>query len=419
MSLALIAGIAAVSACGDDAGGDACGDLAGALAGASAGDEVRIGTCRVAGTFEVGAGVRLVGAGTDASIVDGALVVRDGAVVSDLALEASVGTAIAMHGSSSLARVRLNGPVTASSATSVPVMPDPATTATHGVLIDGAGPVTLEDVTASGFAQFGVLAIESDVTIVDSAVSENLGVGIAARGGTITLDGVEVCRTMSGIRPLPAYGVLLMGGVSATTVGLDVCENEGLGVLSDGSNAVHSDLVATSNSESAVWAQRGGQLEVSGTGTLLADNGVAAVVSVLTEDVTVMDAQIERTRLTTRLVEGLGNVDTGDGIQLVVDTTAQIRIDAVTADGNERAGVVLDLPAGETIGDGAIGTVTVTGGAGAALGVVAQTPSGPIPSGAWDTSVVRDAVTAANDASFAGGLDIVGIIGPMYLPPVP
>jgi hypothetical protein len=312
----------------------------------------------------------------------------------------------------------VTGPVTVENATAVPVAPDPAATATHGVLVDGAGPVTLEEVTVSGFAQFGVLAIESAVTFTDGSASDNLGVGIAARGGTITLDSVEVCRTMSGIRPLPAIGVLLVGAVGATTVGLDVCENEGLGVLSDGSSAVHSDLVATSNTESAVWAQRGGQLEVSGTGTLLSDNGVAAIVAVMTDEVAIMDARIERTRLVTRLVEELGNIDTGDGIQLVVGSTDQIRIDAVTADQNERAGVVLDLPDGATVADTAIGTVTVAG-TGTALGVVAQTPSGRIAGGTWDSSVTRDGVTAANDASVAGRLDVVGVIGPMYLPPVP
>ena len=416
LPVALIAA-ALLGACGGDGDSNACGDLGGALGSAAAGDEVRLGACRVNGGFEVPEGVRLVGTGPEASIVEGSLVVRSGASVTGLAVEAAVGTAVTLAGTSSLSNVRVSGPVTAANATSIPAAPDPAATATHGVLIENAT-ATLDEVTVVGFASFGVLAIESDVTISDSSASENLGVGIAARGGTITLDGVEVCRTMSGLRPLPAYGVLLVGGVDATTVGLDACENEGLGVLSDGSRAVHSDLVATSNAESAVWAQRGGELEISGTGTLLADNGVAAIVGVMTEDLTVMDASIERTRLTTRLVEGLGNIDTGDGIQLVVDSTAQIRLDAVTATGNERAGVVLDLPDGGTVTDTAIGAVTVAG-SGGALGVVAQTPSGPIPSGTWDTSVVRDGATSANDASFAGGLDVVGIIGPMYLPPVP
>lgn len=424
LRLVLVAILAVAAGCGGDDENAACADLTGALAGARAGDEVRLGACRVEGSFTVPAGVTLAGAAMDASTVAGSVTLEDGAALADLAVHAERGTAIEVRGGSArLTRVDVTGPITPENADTIPPTADPTMTATHGIVLDGAGteaaPVTLEDVRVSGFAAFGVLAVDSVVEWTSGSASDNLGVGIAADGGSIRLVDVEACRTLSGLRTLPAYGVMLTGG-EATTSNLSSCDNRGIGVVQDSATVVHSDLVASGNSEPAVWAQRGGRLELAGTGTVVSDNGGAGIVVARTPDVLIRDAQIDATRITRRLVDdgALRNVDIGDGIQVVLDgPTSGIRIEDVVLDGNARAGILFDLPDGGSVDDATLGAVTVVATDTTAYGVIAQTPSAPVPSGAWDASVTREGVAVMNDAAFAGGLDVVGIIGPMYLPP--
>jgi len=414
--------LAAAIGCAGDEPADACADLETALAGASSGTTVRLGACRVEGAFTVPAGVTLAGAGPEATVVGGTVVLSAGAALEDLAVETERGTGVTVaSGSARIAGVTLTGPITEANASDVPSSPDPASTATHGIVVDSAGsaaaPVVLDDVRVRGFASFGLLAVDSVVEWSTGSASDNLGVGIGVDGGSIELVGLEVCRTLSGLRTVPAYGVVLTGSVEATTSVVTVCDTQGVGVLSHDARAVHSDFTGAGNSEPALWAQRGGRLEINGSGTLLSDNGVAGVVLAGTAEALVRDARIDGTRLTSILVEDLGNIDVGDAIQVVLDgPTTGVRIENVTLTDNARAGLVFDLPDGATVADSTVGALTVTA-SGDSLGAVAQTDSGPIPGGTWDARVTRAGATATNDAAFTGALDVVGIIGPMYLPP--
>lgn len=60
--------ILAATGCADDGYCDAL-ELRGALSRAYTGDQIRVGVCRVSGSFTVPAGVTLRGAGTDQSIL--------------------------------------------------------------------------------------------------------------------------------------------------------------------------------------------------------------------------------------------------------------------------------------------------------------------------------------------------------------
>ncbi|MBW2463664.1 MAG: hypothetical protein JRH11_18580, partial [Deltaproteobacteria bacterium] len=51
------------------------------------------------------------------------------------------------------------------------------------------------------------------------------------------------------------------------------------------------------------------------------------------------------------------------------------------------------------------------------LGAIAQGPDGLIDTGAWDTTVTRLGSTAINDEAIADKLSVLGIVGPMFLPP--
>ncbi len=428
----LVAAAAAFSAVlggcgGDDPAGVPCEELGARLAAASDGDVVRLGACRAEGSFTVPAGVTLAGAGAGETVVagpaeDAVLTLGANARLEDLTVEASRGVAVDVDGvAARLARVTLVGPITEANATAVPPTPDPAETATHGLLVTSAGstsaPVQLEDVAARGFARFGVLSLDSFVRWVGGSASDNLGVGVMARGGEIELVGVELCRTLQGVRPMPAYAGVFSAGVAVTTSSLTVCDNEGFGLLHDGARTLHANLVGAANSEPALWVQQEGTFELTGSESVLSGNRIAGLVLIDVADATVRDAQIDDTELARRLVDGLGDVEAGDGIQVVAASTAGLRIESVALGGNQRVGVLFDLPSAATVDDATLSGVTVEA-TGDALGVVAQTPEGPLASGSWDSAVTRAGAAADNDATFAGHLDTVGIVGPMYIPPV-
>jgi hypothetical protein len=421
-------------------------ELTDALAAAGLNDTVTVGSCEVRGSFTVPSAVtlagtdsesRLVASGGPAVILAGgreAATLRDlsissaepsgvladgvgGVAIRNVRIDASKGVALRLEsvGLATLSDVTLTGPVTSAVAASLTPTPDSAVIATHGLVIVDSSAVTLERVNISGFARFGALALNSTVTWTGGGASDTLGVGFMAEGGSATVRDAQFCRVFAGLRPYPAYGLVFTGSASSTTERVTLCENEGYGMLQNGGLAVHTDLVGAANREPAVWVQQSSDFSLSGTGTLLSDNALAGIVVVDSTNVRISDAEIDASSLATRIVAVGGSVRVGDGVHLVVGNAGDVSLTNVTLLNNARAGLLLDFAAG-TPDAMNLASVTVDG-TGDALGAIAQSGTDLMPSGTWDRNITRRGATVVNDSALAGRLDVVGIVGPMFLPP--
>ena len=444
-TLGLAFSCAALAGCGET-GLCNSAELTAALAAAGPGDVISVGSCEVRGSFTVPAGVTLTGEGpTSRLIAEGGPAVRaipgvqqttitqltissaqatgllavgvGGLRVSNVQIDASTGSALRVESltSATISDVTLTGPVTAELAATLPPTADPALTATHGLVIVASADVNLERVRVSGFARFGVLALQSTVRWVGGGASDTLAVGLMADGGAITLENVEFCRVFSGVRLFPAYGLVFTGGASSTTNGVTLCDNEGYGMLQNGGIASHIDLVGMNNREPAVWIQESDSFALSGTGSMLANNALAGIVVVNSTNVNVADAQISGSTLATRIVGAGGSIRVGDGLHLVVEDPTSVTLTNVTLTDNTRAGLLLDFLVG-TPDAMDLSSVTVEG-TGTAFGAIAQDAAGIVALGTWDRNIIRRGATIANDASIASRLDVVGAVVPMFLPP--
>lgn len=448
-------------------------DLQSALDAAGAGDVVEVGACSVPVALRVPAGVTLSGTtpmsaltaveptrpivrletsasapptvlrglGLEIGADVGVRVTGDGSArVEDVSATAERGLAVFATGASvALSRVELVGPVTSANAfedrftTGDGGPPGYADTATHGVAIVGAPEATLTDVTVRGFAAFGAVFVDvGAATWTGGAVREVLGTGIFAFRAELTLTDVAVCDTLREGRAFDSYGVLAVDtgdGRMLASEGLRVEQTDGIGIAQVGVSAVHSGLTASGNNIGAVVADGGRSFELSGTGNVLSDNGLAGLLLTGLRDVIVTGARIEGTR--GRVAAGGSATDPiGDGIQLNA-STRNVVIDSVELSNNARVGLLADL--GPTDGEGmTFMAVDVARGDGM-LGAQAARPSGGaedavdvVDVAGWDEGVVRDPATVTADASFTGtlgtastlleGLDAEGIAAGMGLP---
>ncbi len=434
----------AVAATGCDRDHCDAGELREALERASAGDTVRVGACRVEGSFVVRQGVTLEGTDPERSVLvaegDGlalrlapevAGVIGDpGTWVRDLTVETDgrVGVLATGQGAVTLERVTiratrgvglaaedltalsldevtLEGPVTAGNADELPADPDPLDTATHGLLLVGVGSVSMTDVTTTGFAEFGALIIESGLEWRGGGAPGNSATGLMVHGGRATLEGLDLCGTLNSFhRLIPSYAGVFAAGAEVETTGLEVCDGENYGLLHDSAAVVHQNVSAHGNGLNALWVQRCPSFELSGTETLITDNGFAGVVVFESEVVTVVDAQIDSSRWGVRTFGEMGSVRMADGIQ-VVSPTGPVLLDGLSLAANERVGLLLDLDdAPESL---VVDEVEVSG-SGEQYGALAQ--GAGVPAG-WDEGVTRLGDTGDNDAD-AEVQQIVGSVPP-------
>ena len=448
-ALPLILAVSLQLGCGsDETAHTDYASLTAALEGASLGDTVRVGAARIeGGTVRVPPGVTLVGSG-DVSIIvapadnvavaaltspggpetrvssvrvessgrAGVVAVGGGSArIDSVTVQATKGIGIGAEDVATLTMidVTLTGPVTPENADSQPLDPAPNDTATHGIVLVNVTRADLTRVSSVGFAEFGALLVNSGVTWTEGGADRNLGTGIMSYGGSATLDGLTVCGTLQGLRLIPAYGIVLTNDTLTDTRGLTICDGQGYGALHAGARALHTDLVATGNTNAAVWLQDTDMFEINGSGSRLAGNAFAGVVVVDSTNVTVADATIDGTRSVTRVVGEVGTVQVGDGVQLV-RSTASVFLRNLTLVGNERTGILADLNGGSS-SDITFDAVSASA-TGTAYGVLAQ--GGTITAG-WDTGVTRMGAAVTNDETFfASGsmLDIVGVVAPTDIP---
>jgi len=199
-----------------------------------------------------------------------------------------------------------------------------------------------------------------------------------------------------------------------TSQDLMVDGNQGYGILHDRVTTTHENLIATNNSDAALWVQQSPSFSLIGEATEVSGNVLSGLVIVESTDVLVRGATFRNNTLGTRVSGTIGRIDVGDGIHAVIDDGASLTVDQVVMEGNARVGVLLDVESGNL--DGVLMNVSVEG-TGDQLGAIAQGPDGLIDTGAWDTTVTRLGSTAINDEAIADKLSVLGIVGPMFLPP--
>ncbi|MFK7985868.1 MAG: hypothetical protein AB8I08_07530 [Sandaracinaceae bacterium] len=418
-----------LSACADP-----CTDVQGRLDGALPGETVEVGVCLVEGSLVVPEGVTLQGAGVGQTTVrtpDGVagielasgaglrglsvegdslpVVTSEGAaLLRDVEVRVARGIGMRLVGDGHvLQNVRLIGPVTAENAASVPVGAGTDETATHGLIVS-RGEAALTDVDVEGFGGTGVLALDARLTWTGGVVANNLSVGLRVAGGEATLDGVELRDTYEGVQPTLAYAAAFSDAVIVTDA-LFVHDNEGLGVLHAGGDATHRTLRGADNGDAALWVQQASQLTVSDAA--LENNRLAGLFVAETRLVTVERTRVSGTQIARRASDTEVR-EVGDGVQALLASDAELSFDTVTFDGNARAGALLDL-AEAGAEDLSFRAVEVDGPT-EAFGVVAQRGAAGVVLD--DAEIVRRGGPSSNDATFSS-VPVLGIIGPMFLPP--
>ncbi|MEM9189335.1 MAG: hypothetical protein AAGF12_09175 [Myxococcota bacterium] len=413
-----------------------------ALAAATSGDTVRIGACQITGSFQIPAGVTLRGVNSYASrivapINTDALTLTPGATttrVRHLTVEHDGGIGIGGTGAGSVwvdrVRVRtargvaigfedvsqaavthsqVRGPVDASNADSVDIHTSSLDTATHGVLLVRVADASVDGVTARGFTNFGILAVESVTGFWGVLASQNVGVGVGVFGGSADFDFVSARRTFSGIRPVGDFpsGVVVAGGATVTSTGLSSSRSEGFGVFEDGASSDHDFLSSRYNDNAGIWTQNALTFQLDRSSSSF--NDFANVVAVDSAFASISRSAINFAQETTPP----GFLSAGDGIQLV-NTPGDISDVSLIA--NERAGLIGDLGPTMIVTDIDFSDVFVVG-FGDSLGAILQ--QGPVTISAPDDGVTRLGAVAGNDADFIlvnDPIDPAGGVQPCFLP---
>ncbi len=332
-----------------------------ALSNAEAGDSVVIGACAVAGPFIVPAGVTLSGQGKTASTIEVAsadvgVELSSGAVLRELRVNSAGAAAVVAREQGALtvisgvevhatlgigigaedvpllvlSEVVLTGPVTSANVDDVSGTATTLETATHGLVLVNVGTAALSDVEVSGFADFGVLAIESTVVWTGGGASGNRGTGAMFEGGDVNLQDLAFCGTMRGQRQLPPYGAIVssivegVGSPTGTATHVDFCDNEGVGLLLN---------------KASSFELRGSDA----TPASISGNVAAGLLVLDSENLVLADVEVTGTTAgELPLGEDDAILPLGDGVHLV-RTSQGIDFTNVSATENERVGLLLDI----------------------------------------------------------------------------
>ena len=432
--------------------GPGCGDgalcdreeVVAALADASPGETVSLGACVVAAPLTIPAGVTLAGQGRDTVVRvmaagsgvemiggNGTTTLRDLSIesagrfavratgtaaalrIEDVAMRLEAGMGLDVTGARALEvrRTTIDGPITFEVAATLPADPDPAITATHGIVLDGllttlAAPAVIDRVEVRGLAAFGLLSIDSFVQLQDASFSDNRGVGVMIHGGGASMQIVGVHSTYGG-NAASAFGVVFSGETTVTSEALAVSATFGYGILQDGASTSHRGLVVADNVEIGIWLQGFGSMGIEGAGSVLRDNGLANVIAVDSGRLMIAECGMEGARLSSRAVDG-EPVEIGDGLQ-IVDAVGPIDLRSLGIRDNERVGLLIEgsWPSAVSISDVEVDA------RGDALGAIVH---GGAPPDGWDRGISRRGTAEANDASFTDELAVVVAIGATELP---
>jgi hypothetical protein len=369
--------VALLSACGGDDGFD----LAAELAAASSGETVQVPAGSYQGPLTVPAGVTLAGtaaaevkiaaAGGAAALtaetaagapteVEGihlesasgaALLVKGQGAFSGrrIVVDCSQGVGVAAEGTSTLelVDVQLKGGITEATVKDLAYPLAASQAPIIGLVLSKVQSATLERVDISGFGGFGAALAGSKVSWDGGAVSGNVGVGVIAEGGEVSLKGLAVKGTLRGERGLAvlSYGVVVSGGASVTTDGLEISGGRGFGIAQQGSCAVHQGLLVRANDDVGLWLQNAAgsagapALAVRG-GSKLHDNRGGGLFVLGSGGVELEEVEVSSTTKKTVSAGTLGAVEMADGIQLS-GLTGGVTLENLTVSGNARVGILL------------------------------------------------------------------------------
>lgn len=425
-----------------------------ALDAARAGDVVRVGNCRVAGAFEVPSGVTVAGhgpafsvievaaeatglkllAGQGATVVEGLRLESSGAAaissrgtaevrISDVEISAQRGIAIGLEDVDTVvvSDVVMTGPVHEGNAQEDYLITTDndqlkMVTGTHGLVLFGVTDATVRNASASGFALFGALLVDSSTSWVDGVLSKNLGTGLMVQGGRADITGVEVRETLQGARLLPAYGMIVNETDDVRSTDMIICDGGGVGLLHNAAAGRHDELQVLNNGDAGVWVQDTDEFALAGPSSLISDNKLGGVIVQSSANVTLRDATVQNSLASPWFLEGGRDIVVGDGIQLR-DSVENIHLEGLQLIGNERTNLLVDFGAGALTGI-TFDRVVVQSAQGEGLGAIGQTAADGVlvPESGWDTGIERDAELLARDFARLQALDAVDTAGDGKLP---
>ncbi len=431
------------AACGEKAFCDEA-SLVSALERAGEGDLVRVGDCRVEGSFLVPPGVTLQGSGVESSVIvspaGAAVILEPGATetrLSNLTIESDGEVGVLAYGEGSVALENLSvrpsrgigvggqdvsslalsdveiiGPITPENVTDLSPGESPEKaaekTATYGLVILDVADARLDRVEVRGFAYVAAHLDGSTVTWRQGGIEDTARHGLAVFGGSTSLEDVSICRVLQGFFPI-AMGAVLADDAAVESRRVTICENEGFGIYQIGGSAEHVDMKAVENRGAAIFAREmSAGLEVSGPETEIRANHFVGIAVIDSSNVTIKDAQVVEGMLQTRMDGETRSIEVGDGINLV-GSIEGIRMEGLRLSDNGRAGILIDLGGTGTVAADWLEGIEVST-SGDQLGVVAQ--NGEIPVG-WDDGVERTGSAEANDTGFLSSgmtLDHAGMV---------
>lgn len=405
-----------------------------------------IGACDITGAFTVGADVTLQGQGTSmstliASPMSTALTLQPGAgrtVVSDLAITSDawsaisatapssgsvvlrnlelsirrgVGIALAGPAQARLEEIHVQGSLSASNAPSEPAENLNLGNSPYAGIIVEATEAELANVVVAGFAFAGAAFTGSVVSWAGGESGETYQHGIYVRGGSASLDDVQVRNTLAlgGY----GYGLVSFDGSELVATRLTASQNQTYGVVQlSGATGTYTDLTAEDNGAVALWVQQTNALSIVGMNGFLAENTMSGVVIRDSSNVTISGLSVESTR-TVPHVDGATVTEVGDGLQ-VFDSFQNLSMTNSRVAMNGRAGIVLEASDG-SLPDGMFTEVTVSS-TGGALGLIAQSSAAVIAAGGtWDEGVTREGDAATLDLTHSERVvtsqEIVGMNG--------
>ena len=448
--------------------------LRSSLSAAKPGATVRLGACTAAGTLTVPAGVKLVGAGVGSSVINapagqagvqltpssngqqpttlsgvtvvstsgsaGVLAQGQGHVaLSQVDVEAQLGIGVGAERLTSLKMtdVTLTGPVAADPGMASrwgdeDAMPasvaTPAAIATHGLVLVDVSAAQLAGVSSYGFVGYGALLVRSTVEPwAGGTVAGNAGVGLMAVGGRVTVEDVELSRTLRGGFSFPAYGglfvseqaltegaVLAMGGAAVTLDRVRALDNEGPGLAyADGSSFTVRGLPE--------WT------DVETPDPPISGNRFAGLLVMDARGVTVENMHVRETlNASLPLGEEDMPISGGEGVR-IVRSVNEISFSGVRTTANVRGGMLLDLRAEDYPAPGQMEWTNVNVHGNEVFGAVCQaggqviasdiTSGGNVSETGWDMGIDRgDEKTVLEDGAWTSVLEEIGAISPCFFP---
>jgi len=344
------------------------------------------------------------------------------AQLKDLVVEATRGVGVGAENLSGLELTNValdGGHAVGELRRSDPSLADPASEATHGLVIVRSGETTLEGVTIRGFAAIGVVMIDDDIVWSGGVVEDNGLAGLVTHGARVQLTDVAVRglrvpgafpiettygETRSWTGP-PTFGAVFLGNSTVETTGLVVERGLHFGVAQEGGEATHDGLTVRACGAAAVWAQSIRSFTLRGTAgapALLEDNRFAGVALIEPEAVTITDARVTSTGWGCEACGTLDEVRAGDGIQ-VARPKGAVTIHRAVLRNNARIGLLLDM-GGTNMSSVELTEITVAGGEGS-YGAHAQNAAG---AEGWDVGISREGSVAFDDPNLDGEILAIG-----------